>query len=434
MDSPKKTRGSPVFLFLFVLVSAAAIATVLAWRLSEEVDNWLLVRERIAQSEYEQASQLMKTLDPAGTNWRTHWLRARIYRRTGKLPEARIELIEADNRGGDRETLEREQLLCLAAAGRMSECEPDMKRLFEDPRGDAAEIAAAYALGFYRTHEYHRGDAIVDAWKLADPANAEPLYLEGLSLEFTNDLPNAMKCYQRALELNPRHWRIRFAAAELHFTNIRLEDAAAELETITQQVPDETRPWLLLGLVRLRLGETETAAHCLAKLRELRASENQVCELAANLAAAQSDWKTAESAAQTLLELEPQKFEIIVLLVRCYAATGRADETVPLLEKLNAQREQARKREKLEVGLLSSKHRATDLIAIGDVARDMKTEGNGLPWYQAAVEYAPQNKTAHLRLARHFRETGEVDLAEKHEQIAATCPELESEPASKAKE
>lgn len=409
---------------VFATVTAAVlIATWLAWSTVPVPNDWDQVRNLIANYESEGAVDKISALDPAGTNWRSHWMRARIYRYAGKMPEARLELAEAHKLHGDRETLEREQLFCLAMSGRVSECEGDMNRLLADPRGESGEIARAYAIGFYMVRNFEKANRLIDAWSKDEPANAEPWYLLGLAYRFSEQPQDAITTFQAGLERNPRHWRMRLALGEVFEERSRLEAARTEYEAVTKQVPHQGRPWLNLGMLQIRLGDSGSASQSLEGIKGSNALASDITLLEANFAATEMDWKTVEELSLKLHESQTHLLDAIVLLRRAYVAQGRTDDVSTIVEQLSEVNRNAAKLQSLTDQLAVRPHDTSVLIAIGDESRAAGIDAMGYPWYLAAVELDKGSKVGHLRLARHYRETGSIERAEEHERLAAECAE-----------
>jgi tetratricopeptide (TPR) repeat protein len=423
----KATRWvTAIRLALAVTITTLLGALIVAWVTYPVPDPWQQVRDLLAHGKQEQAEEKIRELDPTGTNWRTHWLRARIYRYAGKMHEARVELQEALRMGGDVETLEREQLFCLAVSGRMSEAEHRLNHLLLDPRGDAAEIARSYALGFYLVQRFKKANQLISAWRKDEPDNAEPWFLEALAFDFTNHTPEAIDSMRQGLELDPSRWQMRLLLAHFLEAAGKYDDAFLETEAVYAQRPNEPEAIYSLGSLGLEFGELELATECLEKLRQIPNVESRLFQLEAQVADAKRDWPAAESSARRVLERRPKHVEAMTLLARALAAQGKMEEAETYRETIQESIQRLQNVQNLTDELNRSQNRSDLLVSIGDESRTAELDDKGYYWYRAAVESDPLCKRGHERLARHYREIGNIGLAEEHEQKAKKCPDRPS--------
>ncbi len=399
------------------------VALVVVWASQPTPDPWQEVRELILHGNPERAGEKMRELDPAGNNWRTHWLRARMYRYVGKMAEARIELQEAAKLGGDIETLEREQLFCLAVSGQVSRAEGQLNRLLLDPRGDAAEIARSYTLGYYLAQRFKEANQMLKAWRDDEPNNAEPWFLQGLAFDFTDHTREAVEAMRKGLELDPSRWRMRLVLAGYLEAAGEFDDAFAETEAVLAERPNEPEAIFFMGLLGLKFGELELAEENLEKLRHIPNVEIRLCQLEMQVAGVKLDWQNVKRWARRLLELRPNDVDAMTQLARALAAEGNVAEAEAYRERIQQNTIRLQSIQNLTDELGRERNQAELLIEIGDESRAADVDERGYHWYRAAVEVDPLCKRGHERLARYYREIGNLERAEEHERKAKQCPD-----------
>jgi tetratricopeptide (TPR) repeat protein len=123
------------------------------------------------------------------------------------------------------------------------------------------------------------------------------------------------------------------------------------------------------------------------------------------------------------LELRPAHVEAMMWLARALAAEGKLAEAEEYRERIQQNTVRLQSIQNLTDELGRSRIQTDLLIQIGDESRAANVDERGYHWYLAAVETDPNSKVAHERLARHYREIGNIERAEEHERKAKNCPD-----------
>jgi tetratricopeptide (TPR) repeat protein len=88
------------------------------------------------------------------------------------------------------------------------------------------------ALAFYQRGDLASANRFISEYR-ADPFSAKVYYLRGQIEQGLGDADSAIREYERAIAMNPRHAKSRLAIAEVMAKQNRIQDAAAQLEFLT---------------------------------------------------------------------------------------------------------------------------------------------------------------------------------------------------------
>jgi tetratricopeptide (TPR) repeat protein len=116
-------------------------------------------------------------------------------------------------------------------------------------------------------------DGLVAAIK-ADPSNARFHNSRGVCLEKTGDPAGALKCFQRALELQPRSVKFLVNAAKALKAQNRFQEALTHMLQVAEIEP-KVRPWAVGASDRLPPAEQRGPRHLHAALLDLLQSGAQ---------------------------------------------------------------------------------------------------------------------------------------------------------------
>ncbi|HLY17512.1 MAG TPA: tetratricopeptide repeat protein, partial [Bryobacteraceae bacterium] len=160
----------------------------------------------------------------------------------------------------------------------------------------------------------------------AMPGDAEPYYQLGLTYLAAGSHSQAIECFRKATEIDPKH-----AAAQLKLADLlarandaaTLSDAERRAQEIVTLFPDDVDALNTVALTELRLGRTEqAAAHLEQALNRLPGGlESSALLMRARLA--QRDTQGAEEALQKCYRKAPQSAELALVMGRFYLVTQR---------------------------------------------------------------------------------------------------------------
>ena len=129
------------------------------------------------------------------------------------------------------------------------------------------DVVAAFVHGCLARKETERAKALLDAWTADTPEDAHNAYMRGVYWRHLNESAGAMKEFERAAAIEPRHELARMAIAELYEEQGRLDQALRTFVELAVCCPDgET---VRLGLARVlrklsRVGEARAMLETLA--------------------------------------------------------------------------------------------------------------------------------------------------------------------------
>jgi tetratricopeptide (TPR) repeat protein len=361
------------------------------------------IRRDISNRQLDTAlTQLLAVRDVWTSCPETHFLLARTYRRLGDAQQSRRFLERAERLGHPVAQIRREQRLTLAQAGRLSEVEPYLGEMLEDPSGDAREVCEAFVNGYLRN--YRMGDAMrmIEAWKGDFPEDAQAWVAEAMITTHLLQWKETVQAYQKAHQLDSQREDIWLGLAEALVEQHDYEEANELFLRVLDR--DENHRQALIGLARCRQaeGRTDEALEFLDRL----------------------------------LQLDPDDFDGLLEMGRLQLAEGDADAAWPWLEKAYAQNSRHRGL-RYELGAaarilgkseeaqehLDYVQRANDALAktrllmqqvqenprlidprieIGKNLIEYGSPREGIAWIEGALQLDPSHAAARQALAEHY--------------------------------
>jgi tetratricopeptide (TPR) repeat protein len=248
----------------------------------------LRAAERLLERrDFRQASiHLEKCLAVRPDNFQARLLAARTARRLGNFDEAQRHLDIFKKKKGPKEMVSWEYKLLKAQQGNLEDTEgwlafcagqpenPEMPLVLEafiegslkalEPafeKGETAEGGSAAlhlaqaqrAIGLWLQHRLSRADQI------------QGLVWRSRSHSFANDYPKSMEDVREALRLDPDHFQARLQLA-LSVAQETPSKAAAHLEILRQQEPENNRVRFALASIRRELGQLSEARQILDEM------------------------------------------------------------------------------------------------------------------------------------------------------------------------
>ena len=160
----------------------------------------------------------------------------------------------------------------------------------------------------------------------AKPRDAEIYYQLGLADIGANDVREAALCFQKAIELNPKHVGAQLGLAQLlaSATNPKLlEEANKRLVSLLSDNPDNPDALNALALTELKLGKVQDGMLHLSRLLEKDPRQLTSSILLAQAMWAQHDVKGAEEVLKQACEKDPKAAAPLTALGSFYASLNR---------------------------------------------------------------------------------------------------------------
>jgi tetratricopeptide (TPR) repeat protein len=163
----------------------------------------------------------------------------------------------------------------------------------------------------------------------AQPRDAEPYYQLGLAYLAATDYNNAVSCFRKATELDPKHTGAQLKLAALMATSRTpsiIEDAQKRTEEVLKLAPEDIEALNVLAITELKLGKPESAeAHLEQALKKSPDSLRSSVALA-QTRLARKDVKGAEEALQAAAAQAPKSPLPSDYLGEFYLAQGKTAE------------------------------------------------------------------------------------------------------------
>jgi tetratricopeptide (TPR) repeat protein len=151
-------------------------------------------------------------------------------------------------------------------------------------------LPAWHVVTSFRTPIYYLHVQLAELGKPVTDDTAERHNATGLALLQSQQIEEAIKAFDRALDVQPSHAAARFNRASANLTRGRFEEARKDLTQVIRQGEDLLNAHFLRGFCHERLGDRQAAA----------------ADYQAALRLAPPDWPARSEAAQRLESLRKQ--------------------------------------------------------------------------------------------------------------------------------
>ncbi|HTQ55329.1 MAG TPA: tetratricopeptide repeat protein [Bryobacteraceae bacterium] len=160
----------------------------------------------------------------------------------------------------------------------------------------------------------------------AVPGDSEAYYQLGLTESAAGDVAQAVVCFRKAVELNPRHAAAQRRLADLLSTasnQTTLEDAERHARVAVTVSPQDVDALNTLALTELRLGKPEEAGVQLDRALKLLPGGLESSALLMRARLAKGDTHGAEEALDDCYRKSPQSAQVALVMGRFYLVTRR---------------------------------------------------------------------------------------------------------------
>src|SRR5271165_5051238 len=178
------------------------------------------------------------------------------------------ELEAARKLGYPDKAIDRERGILLARAGRLTEAEPILRKLFLARAGDRAadpDLDEALAKCYIENFQLRASEEVVKRWLVDAPTDAKPHYWNAELKRRTSevDLEALTRDYEHVLKLDGHHDKARIALAELYLKLHRNSDAEREYATYLERHSDDVEACLGMGQIAAEDGRIDEAIQLL---------------------------------------------------------------------------------------------------------------------------------------------------------------------------
>jgi len=278
-------------------------------------------------------------------------------------------------------------------------------------------ILEAVARALMNDLQFRPALAYLDRWLRLQPDCVRALEMSGHMLEKIHRIDDALRRYERALQLDPERWQARLRIVDqLLNNNARVREASPHITILGRQHPEHPDVRLALGLRALDEGKTDQAREWF--LRALEADPKHVRSLIqlGKLDLAEGKAAEAEKWLTRAVTLHPYDIQLHFHLSKCCSELkGREKEAKLHWEKYEAlKKHNKRLDEMLNTKELANSSDPKVLTEIGGHFLALGQERLGVMWLNKALRGNADYPPAHELLAEYFERTGRPEAAARH--------------------
>lgn len=168
------------------------------------------------------------------------------------------------------------------------------------------------------------------------PKSAEAYYQLALAYAGANDVPTAVKCLWKSLQLDPKYTAADLKLSELAVATrnpAEVREAEKHARQVLKDSPANTDALDVLAQAEWQLGNQEEAEKLLNEAFARSPQDLKSPTALAQIKLSRKDVAGAEAILKKAAEANPNRSEAALILGRFYAATGRPSEAEPQFER-----------------------------------------------------------------------------------------------------
>lgn len=347
-------------------------------------------------------------------------LAGRIERIASDYEKAERELERCKQLHGLSEPLLLEWLLLRAQRGEIDEVAPRLLRRADEGHPEAVEILTTLSRRYIAELRFKLAESCLDRWLALEPDSPRALDWRGWVYEKQLRQRSAAADYLRCLEIDPGRDAVRLSLVDLYLDQNETPAALEHIEIVLARQPDNPRALIAKARCLRLQSESDAAAAVLDGLLEQKPDETAALLQRGMVELDRSRPADAEPWFRRALRLRPDDLEAQFSLYRALAAQpGRAAEA----EQVFKRHEQTRK-DLHRLSVLLNQPSAT-LVSKPNLAWEVGSglirAGNdqaGLHWLMVALRVDPHHKPTHKTLADFYAEKKNFEKAAEHRRLA----------------
>ncbi len=355
-----------------------------------------------------------------------HFRAARSARRAGLLEAAQrhLDACGKEQKSADASLpLALEHLLLRAESGYIAEVEQPLWNYVEKDRADAPLILEGMARGYLRMLRLGAAMRCLHLLLEREPDNIVALVTAGeVVQQGGGTIEEAVKDYRRALELDPQQRGARLKLAQI-LLHDHAREAGQHFEYLLAQHPNDVESQLGLALALRDLGDAEHRSNALLE-KVLSNDPNNSKALSEVGAIALADGRVAEAEAMFRKAIDADRANHLAhfRLYKCLASRpGREDEAseqIAVYERVKADLEELGKI--LSVEMTRAPNDPHLHYRVGKFYLTYGKPALGLRWLSSALRLDANHQPSHRLLYEYFRQTGDLEQAERHRRQLAS--------------
>ncbi len=255
-DSGHLSRRVVMAIVAVLLFATLAVSGRFAW-------GWWARRMATEQLEAWAINDALEWLDRAdwffAQNAASQLMRARSYRILEQQSACDEALAAAETLGATSQQIEAEELLGQIQSGEVFEQAERYITLLSSAGSAPNDIASALVMGCLARQQPSRAAVMLDGWAADMPDQAQTSYMRGLYWQRVNNLPEAQRSFELALELEPRHELAQVELASLLQRDKRLDDELKRFVDLASRYPRNELAFVGLARALRNQGRVDAA-------------------------------------------------------------------------------------------------------------------------------------------------------------------------------
>jgi tetratricopeptide (TPR) repeat protein len=402
---------------LSVLVLASMLAGGAAGACWYAHHQWQAAQAALAADRPEEARQpLAFCLRVWPSSLEVHLLAARVARQSNDLEDAEAHLNRCLklNRGATEE-VQLEFLLLRVQRGELEQVAPALVALVEKDHPESPHILETLARAYMHRLAYRPAHACLSRWIELCPDKAKPYHWRGWVHERLDQVQEAMKDYQQALDRDPDLFVVRVRVGELLLEDNKTVEAFRHLQRLINQFPERPVVKARMGQCRYLMGEHEEARRLLLEAVPDLPRDPYVLLHLAKLDLQGGRLAESERWLRRALEVDPTDSEAHYLLASALQGQGRSTEAAAARAEHQKMKQLLSQSNKLlrDEAQYPSKDAARP-CEIGTLLLQMGKESLGLHWLNEALQREAGHQPTLKALAEFYEKKGEWEKATRH--------------------
>jgi tetratricopeptide (TPR) repeat protein len=423
----RKPSVRSLIVILALILAGAGAAFVFSWwkgggdaLSSEALNHFRLAQNSMENQDFDGAiAEFHQCLEFWPLDGETHFLLARLFRRTDDLDGWQVHLNNAQALGWSKEDLAREKVLMQIQMGTLPGAEPFVLKQLESNSIDKELLLEAlikYCLGQDRVDEAVKWATL---WIENKAADGPAYYLRGQANQARRALAKAIADYQRALEIQPNWPEALLKLADVLAQEGSYEEALKKYQGFLEFRPDHAAGLFGVAHCQYFLGQKEEAGASLQRLFAKYPDHRAGVFLQAKLILDEGDNQKALSWLRRAEKLAPNEVDITYTIAGVLRKldqieeASRYDRKLADLRSAIARLEALRKQVRMEPDKVDLRFEAATLFAKLD--REEEAER----WLLIVLRLDPRHAAAHSALAEYYQKKGDARRAAIHRHKAA---------------
>ena len=400
----KQTRWRLIGIVLLVFVAAF----VLIGRYSLATYCKSLARQRMSQYEFIAAVECLEFTEKWGVDdAQVHFLKARIFRKTGKFDKFEKSLAKAKSKGLDQSVINNEKLLLRGQSGKIGELLDKLEDLVGgEKQFDPPEVYESLVNGFLLNGRFVEATKYLDLWEKDYPKDPNQRYYRaGVMVRFQLmhqiQSPETVTMLEDLIEEYPKHFRAINAYARYLSSRNQFEKAANLLERCVALPDSGTESRIFLAQCYVNLGKQDKAKEL---FKEVLESDPNNGEVRGELGKLQFNDEEFDEA-MTNLELayrtrsfDPELISMLARLKRLYKNEGEAN-------RLFARADDVREKLKEIQALYDQMDKSPDeekRVRLGKLLLEYSDPSLGIRYLRSVLDVNPNHQGAKQALADYY--------------------------------